>query len=727
MMSMLQTQDFREELWKFVGESKGRGQSSDSGFGFLQSGSAAPTVERSLSSNNGVFKGSPFLGRKNRLEDSVWSSPANMNPRLSPPSMSMEEWGFAQSPFDGGWKGDGLIGLGSDKRLTETIQDDTWTHLPHLTCQSSFDVSLESSESRFCRQNHGSSYACGSYDFLSGNAPPNPNGIAESDELASKFFDLNLSQSHTLLKGNPLWPHPRFETGNLHNPFNHLQGTGHSIWMDEGPIEHNQSGFSDTDSYRRVPSRRSNGFSVNPSLSPSVVAYRQGNCNETGSVALGSDLSPGGSYLDFVERAYVEAMIEQRQMHYGFPLFGKSGCRYHGSPASGHTADYQRMHFSTGPGKTSNCFVQPRNVDNEVNLDECFASALLDGFKGHKTKSLELSEIAGHIAEFSSDQYGSRFIQQKLETATVEEKDRVFDEIVPKALPLMTDVFGNYVIQKFMEHGTPAQRRQLADKLIGNVLSLSLQMYGCRVIQKAVEVVEMDQKIEMVKELDGHVMRCVRDQNGNHVIQKCIECVPEDSIQFVISAFYNQVVALSSHSYGCRVIQRILENCREEKTLRIIMDEILSSVCELARDQYGNYVVQHVIEHGKPHERSAIIAKLTGQTVQMSQQKFASNVVEKCLTFGNSAERRTIVKEMLGSIDENEPLQEMMKDQFGNYVVQKVLETCEDRQLELVLDRIKLHLNVLKKYTYGKHIVARVEKLVAAGERRISVLGLSSS
>lgn len=50
--------------------------------------------------------------------------------------------------------------------------------------------------------------------------------------------------------------------------------------------------------------------------------------------------------------------------------------------------------------------------------------------------------------DLSADQYGSRFIQQKLETATVEEKDMVYEEIMPHALSLMTDVFGNYVVQK---------------------------------------------------------------------------------------------------------------------------------------------------------------------------------------------------------------------------------------------------------------------------------------
>lgn len=72
---------------------------------------------------------------------------------------------------------------------------------------------------------------------------------------------------------------------------------------------------------------------------------------------------------------------------------------------------------------------------------------------------------------------------------------------------------------------------------------------------QAIEVVDLDQKIKMVGELDGQIMRCVRDQNGNHVIQKCIECVPEQHIQFIITTFFDQVVTLSTHPYGCRVIQ----------------------------------------------------------------------------------------------------------------------------------------------------------------------------
>lgn len=57
----------------------------------------------------------------------------------------------------------------------------------------------------------------------------------------------------------------------------------------------------------------------------------------------------------------------------------------------------------------------------------------------------------------------------------------------------------------------------------------------------------------------------------------------------------------------------------------------------------------------------------------------------------------------------------MMKDQFANYVVQKILETSNDKQKEILLSRINAHLNALKKYTYGKHIVARFEQLCGEG------------
>lgn len=397
-----------------------------------------------------------------------------------------------------------------------------------------------------------------------------------------------------------------------------------------------------------------------------------------------------------------------------YPTSPLSSPVYPGSPVSNSGASGRRSESIRSPGSSAKAggtysgWQSPRVHEK---IDDSRLHSFLEELKSNKSRRYELSDIAGRIVDFSADQHGSRFIQQKLESCSVEEKASVFQEVLPHASTLMTDVFGNYVIQKFFEHGSPEERKELADQIVGRVLPLSLQMYGCRVIQKALEVIELDQKIQLVYELDGHVLRCVRDQNGNHVIQKCIECVPTERINFIISAFRGHVASLSMHPYGCRVIQRVLEHCTDDLQSTCIVDEILQSACTLAQDQYGNYVTQHVLERGSPPERSQIINKLSGQVVQMSQHKFASNVIEKCLEYGSSDERELLIMEIVGQTEGNDNLLIMMKDQFANYVVQKILEVCTDKQRELLLGCIRSNSQALKKYTYGKHIVARVEQL----------------
>jgi mRNA-binding protein PUF3 len=128
----------------------------------------------------------------------------------------------------------------------------------------------------------------------------------------------------------------------------------------------------------------------------------------------------------------------------------------------------------------------PAHPSRDQDPNKGARSALLDDFRSgtKSSKRWELKDIYSHLVEFSGDQHGSRFIQQKLETANSDEKDQVFREIEPNSVQLMKDVFGNYVVQKFFEHGNQVQKRILAEKMRGKVVDLSIQVYACRVVQK---------------------------------------------------------------------------------------------------------------------------------------------------------------------------------------------------------------------------------------------------
>lgn len=138
-----------------------------------------------------------------------------------------------------------------------------------------------------------------------------------------------------------------------------------------------------------------------------------------------------------------------------------------------------------------------------------------------------------------------------------------------------------------------------------------------------------------------------------------------------MNAVRGQVTPLASHAYGCRVIQRLLEHGTEEDKAEI-MGELHASAQILITDQYGNYVAQHVIQNGELEDRELIIQLVMGQLLTLSKHKFASNVVEKCIEFGTAAQRTTIREQLTtAGPDGNNPLQQMMRDQFGNYVIRK--------------------------------------------------------
>jgi hypothetical protein len=71
-----------------------------------------------------------------------------------------------------------------------------------------------------------------------------------------------------------------------------------------------------------------------------------------------------------------------------------------------------------------------------------------------------------------------------------------------------------------------------------------------------------------------------------------------------------------------------------------------------AQDPFGNYVVQYVLELGHVEAMAAIMRQLCGHYADLAQQKFSSNVVEKCLKLGGPglAElRERVIRELLTS------------------------------------------------------------------------------
>lgn len=369
-----------------------------------------------------------------------------------------------------------------------------------------------------------------------------------------------------------------------------------------------------------------------------------------------------------------------------------------------------------------------KKLNNSVNPSH-HRSPLLEELRlNPNNKNLHLKDVIGHAHEFCKDQHGSRFIQRELNVALPNEREVFFNEIRDEALILANDVFGNYVIQKFFEVGSTTQRNILVENFRGRMQELSTQMYACRVIQKALEYINADQRLELVSELSDCVLSMIKDQNGNHVIQKAIERIPIDDLPFVLDSLKGHIYHLSTHSYGCRVVQRLLEFGSPEDQNKVLQ-ELTDFVPYLIKDQYGNYVIQHILQHGSDpavcdymnHLKQDIVKIISENVVEFSKHKFASNVVEKAIIYGTEENKEQLLskilpkdKEHAAQLEDDAPIILMMRDQFANYVVQKLVGVCDGDNKTMIVICIRSYLAKLNQSTSsGNRHLASVEKLAS--------------
>ena len=94
-------------------------------------------------------------------------------------------------------------------------------------------------------------------------------------------------------------------------------------------------------------------------------------------------------------------------------------------------------------------------------------------------------------------------------------------------------------------------------------------------------------------------------------------------VHFVIAAVSKSsetAESMASHIYGCRIIQRLLENCPLDR-LDGILDPIVSAVGKLSKDKHANYVIQCILEKGRFEDKRSIVKAISKNVLDFSKNK----------------------------------------------------------------------------------------------------------
>lgn len=216
---------------------------------------------------------------------------------------------------------------------------------------------------------------------------------------------------------------------------------------------------------------------------------------------------------------------------------------------------------------------------------------------------------------------------------------------------------------------------------------------GTHTIQKMVDLANLDEEEKYFETvLAGHVGMLAIDQQGTHIIQKIITSFTEINRQYIFSEIQKSFLSISKNSHGLCVIKKLVANTTNTANRGSLVDFISQNAIELIQDPYGNYAVQEIMEKWSEQNFTTLYSKVKSKIAQLSIQKFSSNVVEKCLELSNEEERTDFIC-CIAKIDK---LVNVMKNSFGNYVVQKALFIANKEAKEVLADSIYENIPIIQ-------------------------------
>ena len=120
----------------------------------------------------------------------------------------------------------------------------------------------------------------------------------------------------------------------------------------------------------------------------------------------------------------------------------------------------------------------------------------------------------------------------------------------------------------------------------------------------------------------------------------------------------------------------------------------------------------NILEAGKKEHVSALINAFSGHFYEFSIHKFASNVIEKCIRGASDTERYKIFAEIIGDENnyETDRILGMISDQFGNYVIQRIIEYGSEDQQNAIYEVVYDNYDSLNG-NFAKHVITKLGKI----------------
>ena len=280
--------------------------------------------------------------------------------------------------------------------------------------------------------------------------------------------------------------------------------------------------------------------------------------------------------------------------------------------------------------------------------------------------------IKGKMVNIIKNHKGSKILQKYLKTTHSDEiLHLIFTELYPFLQELIIDPYANYFCKKFFTFINQKDRIEFLKGIEKSLIELSSNSIGTYPIQSIIEHLNSkNEKNIIISGIKDGFIKLIYDSFGCHVLEKLLTCFEDEYVNFIYTYIFDNFLNLTNNSNGIYIIKKILTFTQKKDLHEKLKSIVKKNAIFLIKQSYGNFVIQVIIENWEDYKEITDLFK--GHFFSLSLEKYASNVIERCIE-----KDKEILENYINEIIEGKCISDVMKSNFGNYVVQKVIKLSE--------------------------------------------------
>ncbi|XP_047313607.1 pumilio homolog 12-like [Impatiens glandulifera] len=260
-----------------------------------------------------------------------------------------------------------------------------------------------------------------------------------------------------------------------------------------------------------------------------------------------------------------------------------------------------------------------------------------------------------------------------------------------------------------VKSGSFGQNDQLSEK----IYLMARDQHGCRSLQKKFTE-GTKEEIEMISsEVIIHIVELMTDPFGNYLVQKLLEVCKHDQQMQILHSITRKpgdLIRISCDMHGTRAVQKVIETLRTREQFSMVVSALKPGIVTLMKNTNGNHVAQRCLQYLRPEYIEFLFEAATAHCIELATDRHGCCVLQKCLGLSSGVQKAQLICQ----ITSNTPL--LSEDQFGNYVVQFILENQIMWASSCILEQLEGSHGYLSMQKYSSNVVEKCLKF--GGEER---------